>query len=280
VATIAPLHSLVAAVMKTIAGPALLLRGGVSPHDYRLRPSDMRALSRPDVVFWIGPEFETFLAKPLANAADVRSVALAQAAAVELLPLRSGGIWQAREHEGQGHDDTHDAGDFDTHIWLDPRNAAAMTRAIAAALSDVDPANAAVYRGNRDVLLLRLSDLEQDLHTLLAPVRDQPYIVFHDAYQYFERRFGLQARGSITLDPERRPGARRVSEIRARIETEGIRCVFSEPQFEPALVSTLIEGTGARQALLDPLGTGLTPGAEMYFQLLRDLAQALRECLS
>jgi zinc transport system substrate-binding protein len=274
VTTIHPLHSLVSSVMQGVAEPVLLLQGAVSPHDYRLRPSDMRTVSQSDVVFWIGPGFETFLAKPLALAKNIKNIALAQASGVELLPLRAGGLWEAHAHH-----ESDATENFDPHIWLDPRNAAAMAIAIRDSLSAVDPDHAARYQTNTADLLSRLQQLELELNTELAPVKDVPYIVFHDAYQYFEQRFDTAAIGAITLDPERRPGVRRISEIRQRIARSQVRCVFSEPQFEPALVTTLIENTGAKHAELDPLGIAMTPGPQAYFQLLHNLARALRDCL-
>lgn len=274
VASILPIHSLVAAVMQEVAEPELLLRGGSSPHDYSLRPSDVRTLNQAELVFWVGEELETVLARSLAQT-PARTIALMANPSLELLPVREGGLWEAHDHDH----DYHDHGHQDTHIWLEPRRAAVMVEQIATVLSEHDPIHADQYRHNATEAASRLQALEAEIIETLAPVRTTPYIVFHDAYQYFENRFGTAAVGSISLNPERRPGARRIIDIRQRIDDGGVACVFSEPQFEPALVNTLVNGTEAGSGVLDPLGATLTPGPEAYFQLLSGLAQALRDCL-
>ncbi len=274
VASIKPVHALVAGVMQGVSEPLLLVPGGASPHDYSLKPSDARALGAAQVVFWIGPDLESFLVKPLANAQTARSVALINAPGVTVLPLRAGGAWEA-------HDDDHaPVASRDAHIWLDPVNAAAMVRQMVAVLGETDPAHQADYARNGAALIEQLNQLNQQLASALAAVKEQPYLVFHDAYQYFERRYGLNAVGSMVIDPERRPGAKRVTEIQARIRERKVRCVFSEPQFQPALVETVIAGSNARRGVLDPLGAELQAGPDAYFELLQDLAEALRGCLS
>ncbi len=291
VASIKPVHSLVAGVMQGVAEPRLLVPGGASPHEYNLRPSDARAINEADIVFWIGPDLESFLVKSLNNAKGKgRSVALLEAPGVMVLPLRAGGAWEPHQHdhnENSGHheDHAHDQDHErrtgrDAHIWLDPVNATAMVRQIVATLGEVDSAHRADYERNGAALVERLDQLNGQLTAELAPVKSQTYVVFHDAYQYFERRYGLNAVGSVVLDPEQRPGARRVTGIQARIRDLGVRCVFGEPQFQPALVETVIAGSNARRGVLDPLGAELPAGPEAYFQLLRGLAAALRTCLS
>jgi zinc transport system substrate-binding protein len=285
VASIRPIHSLVAGVMQGVGEPALLLSGATSPHDYSLRPSDARALENADVVFWVGDGLEAFLAKPLdALAGDARIVALSNAEGVALLPTRAGGIWEEGahgEHEDadEAHAEEHEHGGHDMHLWLDPRNAAAMVDAIVATLAAVDPADGARYQANGRELRQRLAVLDEALSEQLAPVADRPFVVFHDAYRYFVRRYGLDEVGAITIDPQRRPGAQRLTEIRARLQELGAACVFAEPQFEPALVDTVIEGSAARKGVLDPLGATLAAGPDQYFELLDGLAGALVACL-
>lgn len=280
--SIKPLHSLVAGVMQGVAEPKLLVQGGASPHDYHLKPSDTRSLNAAQVVFWIGPDLETFLVKPLHNLkAKVRAVALIDAPGVAVLPLREGGVWESHHHDHQAHEhDDHD-GSHDAHIWLDPINAIAMVRQIVTVLSEMDAVHQPVYQRNGAALIERLNQLHQQLGVELAPIREQPYIVFHDAYQYFEQRYGLNAVGSVVLSPEQRPGAKRVAEIQARIRDRKVVCVFSEPQFQPALVETVITGSSARRGVLDPEGGAeLTAGPDAYFQLLQRLSSSLRTCLS
>ena len=314
VATIKPLHSLVAGVMGDTGQPGLIVEGAGSPHRFAFRPSHARMLERAGVVFWVGPELETFMEQPLANlSANAKVVALGEAEGLVRLGLREGGAWDGHDHahdaghdhghghshdakhdhgHGHSHDAKHDDGhghgddhghahdsEADAHYWLDPRNGVAWTNAIADALSTADPANASAYRSNAAAQIAALTALEAELREAVAPVTDTPFIVFHDAYQYFEARFALNSAGSITVSPETPPGAQRLREIRARIAETGAACVFAEPQFEPRVVSVVIEDTPARAAVLDPLGADLADGPDLYATLLRDLARDLTTCL-
>lgn len=300
-----PIHSLVAGVMQGVAEPALIVKGGASPHFYSLRPSDAQALDSAQIVFWVGPTMESFLAKPMESlAGDAVIVELLAADTILRFETREGGVWSEHEDHG-GHDDggDHDAfggtdasgdredragatgetaggrGETEPHIWLDPENARRIVRIAVQTLSEADPENAALYVENGKGLETRLDALEAEIAATLIPVADRPYIVFHDGYRYFEERFGTRAIGSIAVSDGRKPGARRLEEIRAKIVALDARCVFAEPQFEPALVRTVIEGTGARAGVLDPLGADLAPGPDAYFDLMRNLGQALRDCL-
>ena len=286
VVSIQPIHSLVAAVMEGVAVPALLIRGAASEHSFTLRPSDARLLQRADLVFWVGEDLESYLRKPLRSVATrARIIAVAEQGGIALLPNREGGAWKpgAAKTAASGHahaGDAHRHGEHDMHVWLDPENAQRIVATASAALGRADAANAPRYAGNAARAAAQLAALDRELGDLLAPVRAVPFIVFHDAYQYLERRYGLNAVGAVMLGPERQPGARRLYEVRERIEATGARCVFSEPQYDAALVQTVVSGTSARSSQLDPLGAGLDPGAELYFALLRRLATTLRDCLA
>ena len=254
--TVKPVHALVAAVMEGVGAPELLIEGRASPHGYALRPSDARALSRARIVFWVGKELEGFLERPLAGLA-------AKAHIVELMTARGVSLRGSR----------------DPHIWLDPVNAQAIVRAAAAALSESDPANRQTYAANAARTIARIEALDGELRAALRPVAQRPYLVAHDAYQYFGRRYNLNAVGAVASAPERQPGARRVAELRRRVRELGVRCLFTEPQFEPAIVSSIAEDTGMRIAILDPLGAELSPGPEAWFELMRANARALVACL-
>lgn len=285
VVSLKPLHSLVAGVMGDVGAPRLLIPGSASPHAYSLRPSDARALSEADLVFWVGRDMETFLARPLASlAGGAAVVALSTVEGVRLLKNRAGGAWDGEAghgDEGEAADEhAYHHGEYNLHIWLDPDNAIAIVQAAVSALSHVDPDHAADYATNGEALIGRLTALDRELHSELAPVRQTPFVVFHDAYQYFEAHYGLNAVGSITVSPDRAPGASRVSEIRRKIKRLEAACVFSEPQFTPTIVRTLIEGTAARQGMLDPLGVELQAGPDAYFALMRGLGASLRKCLA
>ena len=277
VTTILPVHTLVSHIMQNIAiePPQLLLNGSVSPHDYALRPSDMRLLHRADLIFLIDQQFELFLAKPLANLEQLQNIELAKSKGVELLPLRDTGNWRQPES-------AHNHGDhyWDYHLWLDPRNAIAMAQHISAVLINIDPANQAHYITNAEDLISRLKQLETNIKQLLTPVKDIPYVVFHDAYQYFENRFDMNAIGAVTLNPERTTSVKHIYQIKNQIESSGAVCIFSEPQFSSRLVKTLTESSSPKHAVLDPLGQSLIADDSAYFNLMINLAQSLHDCLT
>lgn len=293
VASIKPIHSLVASVMAGVGEPALIVRGAASPHTYALRPSDAAALEAADIVFWTGPDMELFLADALATLApQAVTVELAETPGLELLAPREGGAFEAHMHEAAGHDHDHDhdhddpdhAGhahheEADLHFFLDPENARLLVTHIAEVLGAADPDNAAAYAANAEAERAVLDRLQQEIATTLAPVKDKPFIVFHDAYQYFEKRFGLAVAGSITVSPDVLPGAARIDQLHARLTELGATCVFAEPNFQPAIVNTIIEGTPARAGTLDPEGSTLAEGPGLYADLLRGLAANLVDCL-
>ena len=289
VVSIKPLHSLVAGVMQGVGTPELLVKGGGSPHGYVLRPSEAKLLSKAQLVVWVGHELESFLEKPLATLGHkARQLELSEELQASLLPLRAGGSWEAHSHHhaaeyDDDHDDAahheHEHGKFDQHLWLDPAMAKRIVTLTADALGQIDPARRDRYQANAKQMIERLDRLDLRLKKQLAPVKETPYIVFHPAYQYFESAYGLNAVGSITIDPERKPGVKRIKEIRDKINRLKARCIFSEPQFQSRLVATVIEGTGARTGVLDPLGADIPAGVDAYFQLLTRLGDNLYEGL-
>jgi len=277
VVSIPPLHSLAAAVMQGIDSPHLLLQAG-SPHSYALRPSDARALQQADLLVWVGPQLELFLVRAGKNIAAEKRLTLQELPGIDRPPLRRGGLWET----DADHDEHTDNGSHgtDAHIWLDPDNAAVIVKAIADRLTRIDPDNAVRYQRNGADTIHRLHLLDAELKKQLSPLQDRPYIVFHDAYQSFERHYHLHPVGAIAVDPERRPGAKRLQQIRELLLGSGALCLFREPQFEPRYVPLLIEGTKVRTGVLDPLGSDLAPGPELYFELLRNLADNLTSCLA
>lgn len=316
VASIKPIHSLLAAVMEGVGEPGLIIDGAGSPHNYALKPSQAQMLESANLVFWIGHDLEAFLEKSLETiGANARSIELIDAHDLVKLDFREGGAFDKHAHGDEaGHDDHadeaevehdhaheqtaeaehdhahentaeadhegHDHGVFDAHVWLDPVNAKAMVHEIEEALAEADPVNAARYEANAEAVTARLDTLIAEVSAELEPVKGKGFIVFHDGYQYFENRFGVTASGSITVSPEVMPGAERITEIRARVQELDAACVFAEPQFEPKLVSTVIEGTDAKAGTLDPLGAALEGGPELYFQLIRNMSTSIKTCLS
>ncbi|WEK03132.1 MAG: zinc ABC transporter substrate-binding protein [Candidatus Devosia phytovorans] len=287
VASIKPVHSLVAAVMAGVGEPTLIVKGSASPHTYALRPSDAGALESADLVFWTGHGMELFLGDALDTlAGKAMVVELADAPGITLLPVREGGAFEAHshgdedhDHDHEGHDHAHEEGEGDMHFWLDPENAKLMVTQIATTLSEADPDNAAAYQANAEAESTRLDALETELTATLAPVADRPFVVFHDAYQYFEARFGLTLAGSVTVTPDVTPGAARIDELKAKVSTLGATCVFAEPNFEPTIIKAITEGTEAKSGVLDPEGGALEEGVELYPTLLRGLASSLVDCL-
>ncbi|MCL2871515.1 MAG: zinc ABC transporter substrate-binding protein [Betaproteobacteria bacterium] len=269
VVSIEPVHALVAGVMTGVGTPTLLLKGMASPHDYALRPSDAAALADADIVFWIGASLEGFLEKPL-KTNKTRQVALMEVVGVRY-PAREGGVWED--------DGDHDHASIDPHVWLDPVNASDMVGAIARALSALDAENSARYEANAAALRQRLTALDHELEQQLAPVKGAPFIVFHDGFQYFEKRYGLNGVGAMTVNPEQKPSARRLQALRDKVRQSGVVCVFAEPQYNDGLVKSIVEGTAARYSTWDPLGSRVTPGDDAYFVMMRQLGESARRCL-
>ncbi len=315
VATINPVHSLVSGVMAGVGEPHLIVRGASSPHDFSMRPSDAEKLEQADAVFLIGEYLEASLAGPIGTlAVDAEIVELAETDGLVRRPLREGGNFEAdRAHvhggdddpggdrdegghdDGDDHEDEHGAdsdggdageggnedehGNFDLHVWLDPVNARVMVAEIAETLARADPGNAETYSTNAAALVHRLEELETEIAAQVAPVRGVPFIVFHDGYRYFEERFGVVAVGSAVVSADRSPGVRRIRELQNKVRDLGVKCVMTEPQFEPRLVNVIVEGTDAKAGAVDPLGATIDSGPDLYFTLLRNMAASFEDCL-
>jgi zinc transport system substrate-binding protein len=292
VTTVPPIHSLVAAVTEGVVNPVLLVRGGSSPHTYAMAPSDARAIQNAQLIVWVGSNLETFLARALRDRRNGRRlITLMKEDGIVLLDTREGGIFEYHDDDHDSdHDDDHNShhddksqGDTgaqrDAHLWLDPLNAKLTVQIVAEALIELDPERAQTYRANAERMLDNITLLDQTLTAAFSSVRQQPFFVFHDAYQYLERRYGLTVAGSITVSPDRKPGARRLREIQQRITHEGVTCVFAEPQFPPSVIDAVIEGTTAQARIADPLGAELEPGPALYGKLMTSLAHSFSDCL-
>ena len=283
--SIKPFHSLVSAIMQDVSEPLLLINGNNSPHSYALRPSSAENLQQADLVFWGGEILEGFLTKPLQSLASrARLVSLQETAGLRLLPLRSGIGWQKHEtdsaNDHSAEDETTSTSGTDPHIWLDPYNAKIISAKIVEILTAMDPQNAQSYRINGEKYGLRLELLDRKLKAEMTKVAETPYMVFHDAYQYFEKRYQLNVIGAVTLHLGYGSSVRRLKTVRKTIKKEKIRCIFSEPQFSPKLLQTVTAGTNVKQGTLDPLGAGLESGPELYFTLLNNLSHNISSCLN
>ncbi|MEQ1717666.1 MAG: zinc ABC transporter substrate-binding protein [Hyphomicrobium sp.] len=297
--TTKPVHALVTQIMAGVAVPVLIVEGAASPHTFTLKPSSARAVNEADIFVRVSPDIEPFTRKLVeVLPASVTVVTLADAQlGIKLLDRRLTGTFDAHAHgesqgDHDGHEDhgselAHDAhggsrapeGTKDGHIWLDPENAKAIVQAVTGALVVKSPEHAGAFKDNAARLVARIDQMSADIALELADAKGKPFIVFHDAYQYFESRFGLSAAGSITVSPDQQPSARRLTDVRRKIASLGAVCVFSEPGFQPKLVLAVTEGTAARTATLDPEGLTLTAGADLYDTLMRELAHNIKACL-
>jgi zinc transport system substrate-binding protein len=296
---ILPVQSIVAAVMEGVGEPGVILPPGADPHGYSLRPSEARLLSDADLVVWVGSDLTPWLSDPIDSLApDAVKLELQDAPGVEMLPVRADGPFEPDEHDhgehadgahehaddhGYGHGEGHGPGHGegrDGHLWLDPANAAAAAHDVAEALAEINPENAATYAENADAFAMEMTDLVSEVQARVRPLRGQPFLVFHDAYQYFEHAFALPASGSVALQDGVEPGPARVAAIRARAVDGNVLCAFTEPEFSPKLMATIAEGTELRTGTLDHLGASLTPGPGLYPALIRGLAASLSACLA
>lgn len=297
---IAPVHSLVSRVMEGVGEPSLIVAPGASPHEYNLRPSEADVLQKANLVFWVGHNLTPWLEDAIETlASDAMVVELIESNGTTELPMREGALFEAHqhgdedhdaEHEGEGHDghadhedEDHaghdDHGGHDPHAWLSPDNGAAWLNAIAAALSAADPDNAGAYYANAAAGREELTALRAEINGVLEPVRGGNFIVFHDAYQYFEVAFDFPASGAISVSDASDPSPARIGEIQARVADQNVTCIMSEPQFNPGIVASVLDGSDARTGVMDPLGSSLEPGADLYPQLLRNLATSLANCI-
>ena len=313
VTTIKPLHSLVSSVMKGIGEPSLIIEGTNNPHTFVFKPSHAKMIEEADIIFWIGEDLEAFMEKPLDSLAEESQVISFMAlSSIEKLKFREKNIFDDHdghedEHEGhededdhghkdddhdddhdghedehEGHDDDHnDAhahahGEFDAHIWLDPVNAKKMVLEIAHELSDLDPNNKVKYENNANATIKSLDELVDSNKKILS--KDISYVVFHDAYQYFEKRFGVIPAGALTLNPDVLPGAKQIADIQDIINDKGIKCIFSEPQYNPKIIETIGNDMKISTGVMDPLGAYIDAGPSMYSDLINGIANSIKDC--
>ena len=300
---IAPVHSLVSRVMEGVGTPKLVIPAGASPHGYSLRPSEAKALQDADMVIWMGEDLAPWMEKSvetLSKGAEV--ITLLEESETKLLDFREVALFEEHDHgdhddhddhdkdhddhdkdhdDHDGHDDhdEHAHGEHDPHAWLSVENAQTWLNLVAGKLSAADPENAGVYFANAAEARAEIDALVKEVNSILGPVRGRNFVVFHDAYQYFETSFDFPAAGAISLGDASDPSAARIAEIQGRVRNEGINCVLSEPQYNPNLVETVLSGTDAKTGIIDPLGSNLEPGPKLYGDLIRNMAKALAGCL-
>jgi zinc transport system substrate-binding protein len=304
VASIKPIHSLASYLMNGVAKPDLIVDGYASPHGFAMKPSHAKMLQNADLIFWVGEDVENFLEKPLGSIAKkAEKIELMQIKGLQVLKFRERNIFD--DHDDHGHDDhdkkaDHDShakkedhddhgkkedhddherhahGEFDPHIWLDPINAKVILNEMVEHLIENDPKNEAKYKSNLDEALKDIDKLTIDVMTELS--NSVSSIVFHDAYQYFEKRFNVNILGAFTVNTDVMPGAEQLAEIREIIEHDKVACVFSEPQFNPDIIKAVAKDMNIKTGVIDPLGATLNPGKDLYFSLIKNMSASFKGC--
>ena len=296
VASIKPIHSLASYLMDGVGKPDLIVDGYASPHGFAMKPSHAKMLQNADLIFWIGEDLESFLEKPLNSIAKkAEKIELMEIKGLNKLEFRERNIFEGHddhghdehkkedEHKEHGHkEDKHDDhhehahGEHDPHIWLDPMNAKVILKEMAEHLIENDQENASTYKANLKKALKDLDKLTKKVKSELN--KDFKSIVFHDAYQYFEKRFDVNVLGAFTVNTDVLPGAEQLSEIREIIEHDKVSCVFSEPQFNPDIINAVAKDMNIKTGVLDPLGATLTPGKTLYFDLISNMSKSFKSC--
>ena len=279
VASIKPIHSLASYLMDGIAKPDLIVDGYASPHGFAMKPSHAKMLQNADLIYWVGEDLESFLEKPLSSIAKKsEKIELMETKGLQVLKFRERNIFDEHDHDDHGHDDHegHAHGEFDPHIWLDPINAKAMLNEMVEHLIENDPKNEAKYKSNLAKALQEIDKLTIDVMTDLSS--SVASIVFHDAYQYFEKRFNVNILGAFTVNTDVMPGAEQLAEIREIIEHDKVACVFSEPQFNPDIIKAVAKDMNIKTGVVDPLGATLDPGKDLYFNLIRNMSASFKGC--
>ena len=285
VTSIKPIHSLASYLMDGVGKPDLIVDGYASPHGFALKPSHAKMLQNADLIFWVGEDLENFLEKPLKSIAKkAEKIELMEIKGLKKLEFRERNVFEGHDdhkdhgHKEDKHDDHHEHahGEHDPHIWLDPMNAKVILSEMAEHLIEKDQENASKYKAN-------LKKAHKDLDKLTKKVKsdlnkDFKSIVFHDAYQYFEKRFDVNVLGAFTVNTDVLPGAEQLSEIREIIEHEKVSCVFSEPQFNPDIIKAVAKDTNIKTGVIDPLGATLNPGKTLYFDLISNMSRSFKSC--
>ncbi|POE01428.1 zinc ABC transporter substrate-binding protein ZnuA [Pectobacterium odoriferum] len=295
ITSIRPLGFIASAIADGVTPTEVLLPDGASPHDYALRPSDVQRLQSAELVIWVGPEMEAFLGKSLAKVSPEKQIALSVLPEIKSeLGKEAGhehqdGHEQAHDDHEKGHDHSHVAhddgdgghhhGEYNMHIWLSPEMTKQAAIAIHAKLLELMPQNKDKLDANLLYFTDKIGQADEKIVKMLAPVQGKGYFVFHDAYGYFEKHYGLSPLGYFTVNPEIQPGAQRLHQIRTQLVERKAVCVFAEPQFRPAVINAVAKGTDVRSGVLDPLGSNIALGRDSYADFLLQLSNQYVSCL-
>ena len=265
-----PIQMIVTELTQGVSEPDVVMNSNASPHDYALKPSDVKKIQNADMLIWFGPDLEAFLTK----------VAKSNDNLVTISEIPNINLREFGEDPHDHHHDGHDHGSHDPHFWLGIDQVEVASSYISNKLVEVDPQNADVYKKNLEVFLSQLADKKRSIEAQLAPVKDKGYYVFHDAYSYYEDEFGLNKLGHFTVSPERKPGAKTLISIKKTLAKQDVQCVFSEPQFTPAVIESVVRGSSTQKGQLDPVGSDIEVGKGSYFEFLQQLTDSYTSCLS
>ncbi len=279
VASVRPLGFIASAIADGVMPTEVLLPDGASPHDFALRPSDIARLRSADLVVWVGPEMEAFMTKSAAQLPSNRQVEIATLPAVKPLLMKGGEDEHDHDHAHENDEDEHHHGEYNMHVWLSPEIAREAAIVIHDKLVELVPQKKQQLDANLARFEDGLTKTDKNIGTMLQPVQGKGYFVFHDAYGYFEKHFGLSPLGHFTINPEIQPGAQRLHLIRTQLVEQKATCIFAEPQFRPAVITAVAQGTKVRMGTLDPLGSGIELDADSYVNFLSQLANQYLSCL-
>ncbi len=281
VSSIPPIHSIVQTVVGDRGTASLLLEGSSSPHHFALKPSHARQLQAADALILVDFGLESFLKKPVASLPNLQAVELSSAPGISLFDSREVGVLNLKSSSGHTHNHAHHDHDTqdDLHLWLDPENGILMAAYLAEIFATLDPAGTDLYQANYQNFRKKMTLQIRRLKARLTPYQKKPYVVFHDAYQYFEKRFGLKEPGVLTLNPEMAASAKVVQQLRTYMQQHNVRCVFREPQFSSAILESLTEGLDVDIGIFDPLGASGTHSEAIYPQIIEDMADAFEQCV-
>ena len=292
ITTIQPINALVSAVIGNTGKTISIIPAEQSPHDFKLKPSDVKVLQDGNLIFYVSNHLESSVTKVFKNLPkNIKIINLMEESDIDHLAIRDNEAWERHDHHGHDDHDDHDKHgkkdddhanhekEDDVHIWLSPNNAIKIVKKVNKELNLYFPENSKIYDENASKFINKIKNLKEELVKELAPIKDKPFIVFHDAYQYFEKTFELNAVGSVALEGDIASSPKQISFIKEKIKASNASCVFQEPQFDTKLVKIVVEGTNAEIGTLDPLGVDITGDKDFYLQLLRNMSKSLKECL-
>ena len=292
ISTIQPINSLVSAVIGNTGKSITIIPSEQSPHDFKLKPSDVKVLQNGNIIFYVSNHLESSITKVFKNLPkNIKLINLMEESGVNHLAIRDNDAWERHDHHGHDDHDDHDKHgkkhddhddhekEDDVHVWLSPDNAIKIVQKVNKVLSLYFPENSKIYNDNTTKFIDKIRNLKMELVKELSPIKNKPYIVFHDAYQYFEKTFELNAVGSVALEGDIASSPKQISFIKDKIVKSKALCVFQEPQFDSKLVKIVVEGTDAKIGTLDPLGVNISENKDFYLQLITNMAKSLKECL-